>query len=411
MTQLLESLKMAVAALTANKMRAVLTTLGVVIGITTVLLMGWALSGLDSALNQTLAIFGDDVLYIDKYDWVGGTDWIESRNRKNINYQQYLLVRERLRSAEYVIPEVNRGRAVLTYGDKQLTSGTTIVGTTSEYISVIGGALGKGRFFNEAENNAAAHLAVIAHDVQQNLFGDTDPIGRTMKIDGIPFTVIGTMPKRGALGADFVDNQIIIPLKRFGDMFGMNDRSITITVKAGGVDKMEDVKSEATGVMRQVRKLQPGEKNDFSVNTQEQFQEKLDQLRVVVWGVGLAMTGLSFLVGSIGIMNIMFVSVTERTKEIGIRKAVGATRRSILMQFLIEAVLLCCIGAVIGYGITAGLAYLVAHTTDVGFLSSSLPASQIGLAVIVSIVVGVLAGVIPAFRASRLDPVEALRAE
>jgi putative ABC transport system permease protein len=147
------------------------------------------------------------------------------------------------------------------------------------------------------------------------------------------------------------------------------------------------------------------------VNEQEQFREQADQLRLVVWGVGLAMTGLSFLVGSIGIMNIMFVSVTERTKEIGIRKAIGATRRSILTQFLVEAVLLCLMGAVVGFGITQLVAYIAATSLDISFLSPVIPVSQIIIAAVVSVFVGVLAGIVPAFRAARMDPVEALRAE
>lgn len=412
MTQLIESLKMALAALAANKMRAVLTTLGVVIGITTVLLMGWALSGLDNALEQTLAIFGDDVLYIDKFDWTGGTDWIQSRNRKDIDYTQFLHVRDRIRTAQYVVPEVQRGQGiVLQFRDKQITSGTSVVGTTSDYIQIAGGMVSSGRFFNETEDNAGSLLAVISHDVQQSLFGEENPLGRSFKINGIPFTVIGTLPKRGALGMDFIDNQIIIPLKRFSSMYGSHRTSLTIDVKAGGVKNLEDVRYEALGAMRQARSIGPGEKDDFAINTQEQFRQQSDQLRTIVWAVGLTMTGLSFLVGSIGIMNIMFVSVTERTKEIGIRKAVGATRTSILTQFLIEAILLCSMGSVIGYIITSVAAYIIVKSFDITFLTLTVPASQIAVAVIVSIIVGVLAGIIPAFRASRLDPVEALRAE
>lgn len=410
MTQLIESFKMAIAALTANKLRAVLTTLGVVIGITTVLLMGWALSGLDNAVDQTLSIFGDDVLYVDKYDWTGQSDWAEMRNRREITFATYLRVKDRVKTAESVVPTVQSGSASIRYGDQELVSGPTVVGTTAEYVSILG-SLSQGRFFNEQEDEAGGLQVVIAYNVRENLFGEADPIGRTIKINGIPFTVIGTLPKRGALGADFVDNQVIIPIKRFYGLFGTRASSVTITVKAGGVDKMEDVRYETIGVMREVRSLPPGTKDDFAVNTQEQFRRQTEQLRVVVWAVGLAMTGLSFLVGSIGIMNIMFVSVTERTKEIGIRKAVGATRRSILIQFLVESVILCGIGAVIAFGITSAAAAVLPGILDTELLTTTVPASQVAFAVFVSVAVGVLAGIIPAFRASRLDPVEALRAD
>ena len=194
MHTLIESIKMAFAAIGSNKLRAALTTLGVVIGITTVLLMGWGLSGLDSALEQTLAIFGDDVLYVDKFDWTG-SDWIEQRNRKNITYDQYLHVKQRLHGAQYVIPTAQRGVEKLQYGDLQLNSGT-VEGVTSEYVGMIGGALNAGRFFNEVEDNAGSAVAVLGSKIVENLFPNSDPIGKTIRIDGLPYTVIGTMPKR-----------------------------------------------------------------------------------------------------------------------------------------------------------------------------------------------------------------------
>jgi putative ABC transport system permease protein len=405
-------MKMAIAALSANKMRAVLTTLGVVIGITTVLIMGWFLSGLDTALEDTLAIFGDDVLYVDKMDWTGG-NWMESRNRKNITYGQYLRVKDRLQSAEYVVPTARRQAKEVQHGDLQLSS-TTIMGVGADYIHTVGGVTSTGRFFNEMEDDAGAPVAVLAYNVAANLFPNAEPLGKTIRIDGIPFTVIGTLPKRGSLGFDMVDNQVFIPIKKFFGLYGLNTR-VVINVKAGGTEKLDDVTYETIGVMRQVRSLGPGMKDDFAINTQQAFRDESDQLRVIVFGVGIAMTGLSFLVGSIGIMNIMFVSVTERTKEIGIRKALGATRKSILTQFLVEAVMLCMMGSVIAFLITSVIAFvgsrILEEQLDLTFLSATIPPSQIFIAVLVSAFVGVLAGIIPAFRGSRMDPVEALRAE
>ncbi len=404
---------MAFAALTANKMRAVLTTLGVVIGITTVLIMGWLLTGLDTALEDTLDIFGDDILYVDKYDWTGQGNWMEARNRKNINYNQFLKVAQRLESPEYVLPTTRRGAYKVDYGTIQL-SGTATLGVTSQYNDMLGGNMGGGRFFTPMEDEGAAGVAVLGPVTADHLFSAVDPIGKTIRIDGTPFTVIGVMPKRGALGMDFVDNQILIPIKKFFSMYGTNTR-ITINVKAGGVDKVEEVKYETIGVMRQVRSLAPGQKDDFAVNTQQAFRDQTAQLRFIVFGVGLALTGLSFLVGSIGIMNIMFVSVTERTKEIGIRKALGATRRRILLQFLVEAVVLCLLGSLIALAITSVAAYFGAtwlkDAYDLDFLSPIIPPAQVAIAVMVSAFVGVLAGIIPAYRGARMDPVDALRAE
>jgi putative ABC transport system permease protein len=407
--EILESFKMAVAALVANKMRAALTTLGVVIGVTFVLLMSWALGGLDGALEDTLSILGDDVLYVDKFDWGGGGNWMEQRNRKNISFAQYEQARDRIRTAEFVVPTASKRDVELRYGDLRLRS-MTVFGTTHEYIETIGGNVKEGRFFNESEDQNAAHLAIIGSFIVENLFPNGNAVGRTIRVDGIPYTVIGTMPKRGTMMADFVDKQVIVPIKRHFNQYGGRGR-ITITVKAGGRDRMEDVRYETIGVMRQVRSIEPGAEDDFSVNTQDAIRGQTEALRLAVAVVSYILSGISAVVGVIGIMNIMFVAVTERTKEIGIRKAVGATRRSILLQFLLEATLLCLTGTIVGYGLTSLAAYAGASIADVEFLSPTIPATFIINAAIGSIVVGVLAGIIPAFRAARLDPVEALRAD
>lgn len=403
---------MAFAALTANKMRAVLTTLGVVIGITTVLVMGWALTGLDTALEDTLAIFGDDILYVDKYEWTGRR-WMESRNRKNINYDQFLKVQRRMQSAQYVLPTTRRGSDDVRYGDLQFNS-AMILGVTSDYNNMLGGNLNDGRFFTEMEDNAGSGVAVLGINVAENLFPNQDAMGKRIRINGIPFTVIGTLPKRGSIGFDMVDNQILIPLKKFFSLYGSNSR-IVINVKAGGAERLDEVRYETIGVMRQVRSLAPGQDDDFAINTQQAFRDQTAQLRFIVFGVGLMLTGLSFLVGSIGIMNIMFVSVTERTKEIGIRKALGATRRRILLQFLVEAIVLCLLGSLIALIITSVSAYFGAiwlkKEFSLDFLSPYIPPAQIMLAIFVSVMVGVLAGIIPAYRGARMDPVDALRAE
>ena len=277
-----------------------------------------------------------------------------------------------------------------------------------------GGNVKEGRFFSEIEEQSGGFVVAIGANVAKSLFPKGDAVGRVVKIEGIPFTVIGVMPKRGSLLADMVDDQLLIPIKRFFGLYG-NGIRVVINVKAGGVDRVEDVRYATLGAMREVRSIGLGQRDDFSINTQDQFRKQSDQLRAIVWGVGLVMTGLSFLVGSIGIMNIMFVSVVERTKEIGIRKAIGATRSSVLQQFLVESILLCLIGTAIGVVLTSAVAYAGSYAAEkyweIDVLDSTISISQLILAAVVSVAVGVLAGIIPAFRASRLDPVEALRAE
>jgi putative ABC transport system permease protein len=406
---LIDNFTMAVAALVSNKLRASLTAGGVVIGVTFVLLMSWFLGGLDGALEDTLSIMGDDILYVDKFDWSGGGDWMEMRNRKDITYQQFLQAQRRITTAEYVVPTASKGNVELRYGDLRMR-GMNVFGTTYQYIETIGGNVKEGRFFTETEDESGAHLAVIGSHVEENLFPDGNAVGRTIRVQGIPYTVVGTMPKRGTFMMDFVDKQVIIPLRRHFNQFGGRGR-ITINVKVGDPGRLEDVRYETIGVMRQVRSLEPGTKDDFAVNTQDAVRQQTEALRSAVFLVGVGLSAISAIVGAIGIMNIMFVSVTERTKEIGIRKAIGATRRSILSQFLIEAVLLGVVGAVLGVLLTAGVAYSVASVVDLDFLKPVIPAKLVVWSVIIAIIVGAIAGIIPAFRAARLDPVDALRAD
>lgn len=408
MSALIESIRMAIAALASNKLRAMLTTLGIVIGITTVLLMGWFIAGLNSVVDDTLSMFGDDILYVDRFDWTA-TDWLAQRNRKPITMAQYTEARQRIGGAQYVIPATRLMARSIRYGDLELTN-TVITASTSEYVHSMGGVVSKGRFFTDVEDQAGASVAVIGAMVADNLIPGGDPLGRVIRVNGLPFTVIGVLPKRAILGDDSPDNQIVIPIRRVFSMPG-SLRSLIIMVKAGSIERLEDVRYETIGAMRQIRSVPPGAKDDFGVNSQETFRVFIDAIRMSVFTVGLALTGLSFLVGTIGIMNIMFVSVSERTKEIGIRKAVGATKRRIMIQFLIESVMLSAMGAVVATALTSIIVVFTKRALDLDFLSSTVPLSQIQVAIAVTAIVGVLAGVIPAIRASRLDPVEALRAE
>lgn len=408
MKALVESIRIALAALASNKLRAMLTTLGIVIGITTVLLMGWFISGLNSVVDETLSMFGDDVLYVDRFDWTS-SNWLEQRNRKPISFAQFIAARERLTTAQYVIPATRRMARSIRYGDLELTN-TVIVGSSADYVHTLGGSLDQGRFFSDVEDQGGAAVCVIGAAVADNLIPGGEPIGRSIRVNGLPFAVIGILPRRAVLGDNSQDNQIIVPIRRLFSMPGTT-RSVIIIVKAGSADKLENLKYETVGVMRQVRSLSPGVKDDFGVNSQETFRQFIDAIRLSVFSVGIALTGLSFLVGSIGIMNIMFVSVTERTKEIGIRKALGATRGSILVQFLVESVALCGMGTVVATALTSIIVVIAKSALDLDFLTSTVPLTQIGVAVLVASVVGVLAGMIPALRAARLDPVEALRAE
>jgi putative ABC transport system permease protein len=414
-SEIIESVRISYSAMWANKMRSFLASLGVVIGISFVILMGWVLSGLDKAMQDTFNIIGVDMLYVDRWDWAGGKSWKELRQRKDISLRQVLELKDRLRSAEVVVPMVTQWGASLKYGNDEY-SGFRVVGTTYEHSLTPAGEIEMGRHFSRFEGERAANVVVIGQKIYETMFNGKNAVGEVIKLNGHKFTIIGVIRKQGTMFFDFLDYQCFIPLKRFTSVYGKYRRSYTVAIKAGSEENLDEVRSETLGLMREIRNIEPHEDIDFSINETKAFESSVATIRLYVWGIGIGMTFLSFIVGIIGIMNIMFVSVTERTKEIGIRKAIGAKKSSIMSQFLVEAASLCFIGAITAFVGTSILIYLASTllpkwVPELEFLPSFMPYQLLFIATIVSVLVGVLAGLIPAFRASNLNPVDALRYE
>jgi putative ABC transport system permease protein len=414
-SEIIENFKIALDSMKSNKLRALLASLGVVIGISFVILMGWVLSGLDGALEDTINIMGTDMLYVDKWDWAGGRNWKKMRQRKNITYQQAFELCDKIKSAELAIPTVRSFGAKIKYKNEEY-QGISVIGTKYEHSLTPAGAILEGRHFSPFEDDMGANVLVLGYTPYQAMLPDGNPVGQYIKLEGRRFLVIGVVKKQGTMLMDFVDNQCFIPVRAFEGIFGNTGRSVSIAVKAGGVDRLDEVRAETEGIMRQIRNIKPGNENDFSINETKAFESTVATLRLSVWGVGIGMTVLSFIVGIIGIMNIMFVSVTERTKEIGIRKAVGAKKRTIWLQFIIESAVLCLVGAIIAFVGCSVLVYLAAtflpkFVPGTSFLSPVLPYELLLIASLVSVFVGMMAGLIPAVRAANLDPVEALRRE
>ena len=404
LTELKEGLAISFRAIRANKMRSVLTTLGIVIGIVSVTLMATAIEGVNRAFERSAAAFGTDVLYVQKFPWVSNEDWATIRNRRNLEVPYAARIERQSNLCDAVAPVVSTRRR-LTFGSNSM-EGALISGTTGMYLSTAGVTLADGRFFTAEESSGGRPVCAIGAVVAENLFPMEDPIGKTIRVSGFPYTVVGVFEKQGGLfGAFTSDNRVFVPLFSFQTHYG-GRRDVTIQVRVADLKQMEDAKLELEGIMRTIRGIPPGKPNYFSINQQEILTQTFAPIILVIASIGLFITGLSLFVGGIGIMNIMFVSVTERTREIGIRKAIGAKRRTILLQFLTEAAALCLIGGIIGLAIAFPLSLIVDQV-----LPTAMPLSVVFIAISISLVVGVISGFLPAYRAAKMDPVEALRYE
>jgi len=405
LTEIKEAVIISLNAIRANKVRSFLATLGIVIGITTVTILQTAIEGINRAFEKSIAAVGADVLYVQKFEWFGKEDWEVYRNRRDIKWQEYEYVADNLQGAASVCPTIGN-IATVTYQDFSSES-IPVFGTTEEYQQTMGLEVAEGRFFTRRESEGGWSVCIIGFDIKDAFFQSINPIGKVIQINGHNFKIIGTYDKMGSmLGLFSLDNRIIIPIKKFFKIFGTR-RSLTIHVKAPSVDALEDTKEEVRSVMKRARRIPIGGKDDFGVNQQEAFKQTYESLTSLIKTIGTAITLLSLVVGSIGIANIMFVSVKERTKEIGIRKAIGAKRATILLQFLIESITICVVGGTLGLFIAFPLSLII----DAFLLPTAMPLWVVVLALFISALAGVIAGFFPAWSASKLDPVDALRYE
>ena len=315
----LENCKISLSSVLANKTRSLLTALGIIIGVLSVTLMGTLISGLDRSFESSMSWLGKDILYVSRYQWFSDMEWWEVRNRPRMLPEYVEKIKERSKYALAVAPVMQRG-ASLSYKEKKTR--TEIFGTSEDYMQTISTDIAGGRFFTKSEDRSGSRVTVIGDGIREAFFGNQDPIGKYIKIDEIKFRVIGVLEKQGKfLGLFSIDKQAVLPLGAYKRIFSRRGW-MRLSVKVP-YEKLDEGLDEVTSVMRHIRGLKPNEENDFAINQTKAFEKQYTTLKIAIGGTGIFITLLSLVVGGIGIMNIMFVSVKERTREIGVRKPSG----------------------------------------------------------------------------------------
>jgi len=403
-----EVFKQAFDSLWANKLRSSLTLLALIVGVFSVIVSTTAVAVLDNFFQNTMSVMGGDVINVSKTPSVrmgGSADNV--RNRQDITFETAERLQEMLRLAEDVSPDETFDYTKVMYGDEETDPTVRVIGSNQYYLGNNAYELSEGRNFSSEDIQYGRLLAIIGHDIQQELFQNVNPIGKNVRVAGQQYRIIGTLDEKGSVFGQSQDEFVLIPYTA-GLMIYGGDRNIDIQVKAPAMDFIESAMDEITGIMRVIRKVAPGAENDFEIETNDSLAGTFDQFTFILYAVGFVIGGITLFGAGIGVMNIMLVSVTERTREIGLRKAVGATKKAIVSQFLTETIFICQLGGLIGIalGILAGNGMAIWIETEPVIPIWAVLTGFFGM-----FVIALLFGVYPAYKAARLDPIDSLRYE
>lgn len=407
--QLFEVFRQAFDSIKASKLRSGLTLLAISVGVFAIISANTAVLVLDNYFRNTLSIMGGDVITVTKTPAVnmGPTDWSQFRNRQDITVEQMERLQSMLPASAEAGPLHTFRVTKVQYNALETDPNVQIQAANEYTLGHNAYALSEGRNFLPEDITYARNVVIIGPEVAEILFPVEEPVGKLIRIEGAPYMVIGVTEAKGSIFGNSLDRFVMLPYTITAAKYGRN-QNIGIQLRAGSVDRVDDVLDEVIGLLRIIRQVDPANPNDFEVATNESISGSLSQFTGFLYLIGFVIGGIVLLGAGIGVMNIMLVSVTERTREIGIRKAIGARRREITTQFLLESIALCQIGGVMGIlaGVALGNGAALWLGTSVVFPWGSAIGGVIGMTII-----GILFGVYPAMKAARLDPIESLRYE
>jgi putative ABC transport system permease protein len=408
----IETLKLALSAVWAHKLRSALTLLGMIIGVTAVVVVVSVIQGFNAYFDEKVAGIGSKSFAVRRFSFEDfkDTDTIAAAQRRNkdLTLEEFDYLREHATAIDKLGGKTNPSRVQVKRGSEVLEE-VPVDGVTANIADIDRVDVADGRFFTESENSAAMRVAFIGTDVANKLFPQTSPIDQEITVDGLPYRIIGVRVAKGTVFGQPQDYFITIPLKTYAMNFGqlIGRRGLYFEGTSRTDETFNDAVEEARALLRAKRRLGPNEKDNFGIITPDAITGIRDRVLGTISLVAIAVPAIALVIGGIVIMNIMLVSVTERTKEIGIRKSLGARRADILKQFLVEAITLSAFGGIVG----VLLAWIIGRILTQVFFPTYLSMIAVFLAVTVSGVIGVLSGIFPAWKAARLDPIEALRAD